>query len=342
MPINPPVRAREFQVLDPCLLGRPVHLLPAFANRLAETLGAAVASPGGRRYWGAWRLAGLSFERAPEDRKLRWLGVNGPYGMAAVAFERALLLGLLEGRYARNAPSSAQRDPHAERVTATEERLAATLAQQLAALLDARVAEGLAATGAEPTPLSPNEASRAAVAPASAPGKTEWVLRIALRAPYGVPAAAATAVAAEGESEGESEGEGERAADDAGMGSAPAAIASASASAPAPASQDGQIWIALDHALMAHVLQGLMDKRAGTRAPRMPGEPLASSLNVKLDGRLVSKEVTLAALFALKVGDVIPVSVGRADVLLGDARLFTAAVAEHKGKLCLTSFEDAE
>jgi flagellar motor switch protein FliM len=34
--------------------------------------------------------------------------------------------------------------------------------------------------------------------------------------------------------------------------------------------------------------------------------------------------------------------VGRADVLLDEARLFTAAVAEHKGKLCLTSFEDAE
>jgi hypothetical protein len=48
------------------------------------------------------------------------------------------------------------------------------------------------------------------------------------------------------------------------------------------------------------------------------------------------------ALFDLKVGDVIPVDVGRADVLLDEARLFTAAVAEHKGKLCLTSFEDAE
>ena len=93
---------------------------------------------------------------------------------------------------------------------------------------------------------------------------------------------------------------------------------------------------------MAHVLQGLMADKPGGRGPRMPGEPLASTLNVRLDGRLVSKEVTLAALFALKVGDVIPVSVGRADVLLDDARLFTAAVAEHKGKLCLTSFEDAE
>jgi flagellar motor switch protein FliM len=323
MPITSPARAREFQVLDPCLLGRPVHLLPAFANRLAETLGAAVASPGGRRYWGAWRLAGLSFERAPDAAGLRWLGVNGPYGMAAVAFERALLLGLLEGRYARNAPAAAQRDPHAERVTATEERLAATLAQQLAALLDARVADGLAAAGAEPTPLSPNEASRTAVAPASAPGKTEWVLRIVLRAPYGAPAAAVV----------ESDADGVAPAADA---------AAAPVGATAPASQDGQIWIALDHALMAHVLQGLMDKRTGARASRKSSEPLASGLNVRLDGRLVSKEVTLAALFALKVGDVIPVSVGRADVLLDDARLFTAAVAEHKGKLCLTSFEDAE
>ena len=71
-------------------------------------------------------------------------------------------------------------------------------------------------------------------------------------------------------------------------------------------------------------------------------EPLASGLSVKLEGRLASKEMTLEALFALKVGDIIPVSVGRADVLLDESRLFTANVAEHKGKLCLTSFEDAE
>jgi len=304
MSINPPVGVREFQVLDPCLLGRPVHLLPAFADRLAETLGAAVASPTGRRYWGAWRLASLSFERAPDARGLRWLGVNGPYGMAAVAFERGLLLGLLEGRYARNALAPVERDPGAERVTATEERLAATLAQQLAGLLDLRVAEGLAAAGAEATPLPGAGVGRAAVAAASAPGKAEWVLRAVLRAPYGAPATAASPAVA--------------------------------------AAQGGHIWIALDHALMAHVLQGLMAGKPGRRGARMPGEPLASHLHVKLEGRLVSKEVTLAALFGLKVGDVIPVALGRADVLLDDARLFTAAVAEHKGKLCLTSFEDVE
>jgi flagellar motor switch protein FliM len=291
MPINSTDRSRDFQVLDPCLLGRPVHLLPTFAARLSEALGSAMASPAGRRYWGAFRLASLAFERAPEQAGLRWLGVSGPYGLAAVAFERTLLLGLLHGRYARNSPAQGQRDPATERVTATEERLAATLTQQLAALLDARVAESLAG-GAEAAAQPAAAAAPGAPAPAAPPGKSGWVIRAQLRAPH-----------------------------DAG---------------------EGSFWIALDQHLMSQVLQGLMAEKGTTRPARGPAEPLAASLQVKLDGRLVTKEITLGALFELKVGDVIPVSVGRADVLLDQARLFTAAVAEHKGKLCLTSFEDAE
>ena len=69
---------------------------------------------------------------------------------------------------------------------------------------------------------------------------------------------------------------------------------------------------------------------------------LGTALHVTLDGRLVSKEITLEALFALKLGDIIPVTVGRADVLLAESRLFTAAVTEHNGTLCLTSFEDSD
>ncbi|WP_313172337.1 FliM/FliN family flagellar motor C-terminal domain-containing protein [Massilia oculi] len=306
MSINQPDRVRDFQVLDPCLLGRPVHLLPSFAARLAEALGAAMASPGGRRYWGAFRLESLAFERAPDDRSLRWLGVNGPYGLAAVAFERGLLLGLLEGRYARRTqgPNAApQRDPGLERVTATEERLGATLAQQVAALLDEMVAEGLLAAGAAVAAAPQQAKAGASIVPAGAPGKAGWVIRAVLRAQYG-----------------------RRDTDD-----------------PSLAAPEGQLWISPDHGLMAHVLQGLMAERNGMRGTvRMAREPLATHLQVKLEGRLVSKEVTLATLFGLKVGDVIPVSVGRADVLLDDSRLFTAAVAEHKGKLCLTSFEDAE
>lgn len=314
MSINQLDRAREFQVLDPCLLGRPVHLLPGFAARLAEAFASVMTSPGARRYWGAYRLEKLEFAPPPDDPGLRWLGVDGPYGLAAVSFERNLLLGLLEGRYARRTTASGaavQRDPALERVTSTEERLAATLTQQLTKLLDDAVAEALAASGASGLPqvtLGAKMAAAAApVTPASAPGKAAWVLRAVLRAQYG-----------------------RRETDDASQ-----------------ATPDGQLWISLDHALMGHVLQGLIGERHKVRHKRHGGvrmhrEPLATRLEVKLEGRLVSKEVTLAALFGLKVGDVIPVSVGRADVLLDESRLFTAAVAEHKGKLCLTSFEDAE
>jgi flagellar motor switch protein FliM len=306
MPINQLDRRRDHQVLDPCLLGRPVHLLPAFAAGLAEAIGAEMASPGGRRHWGAYRLEHLAFERAPEQPGLRWLGVSGPYGIAAIAFERNLLLGLLEGRYASRQPTTSaavQQSPALERVTATEERLGVTLAQQLASQLDARVADGLARLDGAPAPVKAG--AGAAIVPAGAPGKTGWVLRAVLRAQYG-----------------------RRDTDE-----------------PTQAAPEGQIWIGLDHALMACVLQAIKADRGAVRTAggaRMPGEPLATRLEVKLDGCLVSKEITLATLFGLQVGDVIPVALGRADVVLDNSRLFTAAVAEHKGKLCLTSFEDAE
>lgn len=306
MPINQLDRRRDHQVLDPCLLGRPVHLLPAFAAGLAEAIGAEMASPGGRRHWGTYRLEHLAFERAPEQAGLRWLGVSGPYGVASIAFERTLLLGLLEGRYASRQPTTSaavQQNPALERVTATEERLAVTLAQQLASQLDARVADGLARL--DDAPALVKAGTGAAIVPAGAPGKTGWVLRAVLRAQYG-----------------------RRETDE-----------------PTQAAPEGQIWIGLDHALMACVLQGIKADRGAVRAAggaRMPGEPLATRLEVKLDGCLVSKEITLATLFGLQVGDVIPVALGRADVVLDNSRLFTAAVAEHKGKLCLTSFEDAE
>ena len=287
-------RAADYQVLDPSLLGRPVHLLPKFARRFADALGTAMAAPGGRRYWGAWRLGHLAFEPAPDEDGLRWLAVSGPLGAAAVAFERNLLLGLLEGRYGRKKGSAAPapaRDPALERVTSTEERLAATLAAQLVEHLYARVLEGLQGAGVDDAPAAVTMNALDAPAPAAAPGKAGWVIRLQLQ--------------------------------------------------PAPGEAASQAWIALDQALMAQVLQGLKEERSSVRAQRA-SEPLATGLAVKLEGRLASKEMLLETLFALKVGDIIPVSVGRADVLLDESRLFTANVAEHKGKLCLTSFEDAE
>ncbi|MFC4930515.1 hypothetical protein [Massilia sp. GCM10023247] len=276
------------QVLDPSLLGRPVHLLPAFAAALGGDLAAMLATPAGRRYWGGLALGRVEFARAPEGGALRWLDAAGAQGAAAVAFERALLVGLLEARYSKG-QTRLVRDPQGERITATEERLASTLTQQLSDLLATRVRLAAAAAGIE---AAPGEAGSGTVAPAAgaAPGKNAWALSITLREPQG--------------------------------------------------GGEARCFIAPDARLMGLILQALQPERP-QRAQRS-AEPLGANLKVKLEGRLVSHEMTLEALFGLKLGDVIPVTVGRADVLLDEARLFTAAVAEHKGKLCLTSFEDAE
>jgi flagellar motor switch protein FliM len=271
-------------VLDPTLLGRPVHLLPQFAARLGEALTAAMRLPARRRYWDAFDLELVEFTRPPEATGLRWLSVASPQGAATVAFERPLLLALLDWRYGRKLRAAAGREA-SERVTATEERLAVVLTQQLAEVVAARVLAGLQEAGvaAEAGPIGTPGA-------ASIPAAGTWTIRLVLCGQ-----------------------DGER----------------------------GQAWLALDAALIANILRGLVPVHR-VRPARLAAEPLAARLQVKLDGRLVSKEVSLAALFGLQVGDVIPISVGRADVLLDDNRLFTAAVAEHKGKLCLTSFEDAE
>ena len=284
MPISTPDTASQHQVLDPCLLGRPVHLLPQFAARLEDDLDTAMQGTA-RRYWAGWRLDSVEFGRVPQENNVRWMAVLGALGTVAVAFERGLLLTLLERRYGGRSAGATTRDPQTERVTATEERLGVVLTQQMVDLLYARVAASVAMD------VAPHPVPAHAVVPSAMPGESNWALRVQVRSNN---------------------------------------------------DHTGQFWIAPDQQLMAAILGTLRPENARQAATRGPAEPLATRLQVKLDGRLVSKEITLGALFDLQVGDVIPVNVGRADVLLDEARLFTAAVAEHKGKLCLTSFEDAE
>lgn len=284
MPIATPDSTSQHQVLDLCLLGRPVHLLPQFAVRLQDDLDAAMQGPA-RRYWGGWRLDTVEFGRVPQDANLRWMAATGALGTVSVAFERGLLLTLLERRYGGRSAGATPRDPGSERVTATEERLVVVLTQQMVDLLYARVAASVAMD------VAPQPVPAGAVAAATMPGKSAWTVCVTVRDANGAT---------------------------------------------------GRCWMAPDQGLMSEILGSLRPEQPRTHAVRGPAEPLSSKLQVKLDGQLVSKEITLGALFDLKVGDVIPVNVGRANVLLDDARLFTAAVAEHKGKLCLTSFEDAE
>jgi flagellar motor switch protein FliM len=280
------------QVLDPTLLGRPVHLLPTFAAQLRDDLAQALRLPGNRRNWGPLRVDGAVFVRAAAAvRDERWLRCAAAGGMLGFRLERGLLLAVLNHRYGQNTTATAAHGEAAgqapaakvmpPRVTATEERLALALGQQLAAVLARRIGHNLGTAGE----------GAVSAAPGAAPAAGSWLLQVTMADGQGVCA--------------------------------------------------GQFWFALDQPLMSAVLRGLLPARHSVPAPPSV-RPLSSRLQVSLSGRLVSKEVLLGSLFDLRLGDIIPISFNRTDVLLDHSRLFTAAVTEHKGKLCLTAFEDAD
>jgi flagellar motor switch protein FliM len=106
----------------------------------------------------------------------------------------------------------------------------------------------------------------------------------------------------------------------------------------------GTVSFRLDDRWIARLLRGLAPTRdAGKTQKREANtQPLTSRLQLTLAARLLEKEIALGTFLDLNVGDVIPIMLAGTDVLIGDSRLFTASVAEHKGKLCLTSFQDVE
>jgi flagellar motor switch protein FliM len=270
------------QVLDPSLLGRPVHRLPQFAAQLRDDLVAQLRLPASRRYWGGSELEQVGFSQLTgNEARMRWQHFAAGGGVIGFAIERRILLAALDQRYGATKAAEPAVDESQVRVTATEERLSVALGQQLAAVVASRIAVNL---GGQPVdgPLP--------VVAGSQPGKGAWIVTMNMRA-------------------------GDTA---------------------------GKVLFALDKDLISEVLRALAPAREARAKVHKPAPPLAQRLQVSLNGRLVSKEVTLGALFDLRIGDVIPISLHRADVMLEDSRLYTAAVTEHQGKLCLTSFEDIE
>ncbi|MFZ4877849.1 FliM/FliN family flagellar motor switch protein [Janthinobacterium sp. Mn2066] len=281
------------QVLDSCLLGRPVHLLHVFGAQLRDDLAAALRQPMSRRYWGSFQIDAVTLSRVEqEDSSNRWLSFASSAGQAGFSLERQILLSVLNYRYGSGGSAGAKSplpDPALVRVTATEERLAVVLGQQLVGSLFGRISKNLHAVGKAGGEAAGDSTAHSGVHPA----RGSWIVTVSV--------------------------------------------------SDVDAGQTGSFWFSLDKRLMADVLRGLLPERAqAKKALRGSVRPLASRLQVTLEGRLVSKQVQLGALFDLRVGDVIPVSLSRTDVMLDDSRLFTAAVSEHKGKLCLTSFEDVE
>ncbi len=106
----------------------------------------------------------------------------------------------------------------------------------------------------------------------------------------------------------------------------------------------GALWFLLDAACIERLLSGLSSSRTRAASPKAPVSdlPLPGGLQFTLTARLLDTEIPLGLLLDSSIGDVIPVSLRGADVLIGGSRLFTASVAENRGKLCLTSFVDVE
>lgn len=105
---------------------------------------------------------------------------------------------------------------------------------------------------------------------------------------------------------------------------------------------EGSLQILLDESWISRLLEGLAPLREKTVEPSVHVAPLEKRLQLRIVARLLEKEISLGELEDLKIGSVIPVSLGATDVLIDDSRLFTATVAEHNGKLCLTSFQDTD
>lgn len=102
---------------------------------------------------------------------------------------------------------------------------------------------------------------------------------------------------------------------------------------------DGTLWFALDDAWLSRLLASVSQRRKRESGSKPASVPLASQLQITLTTRLLTMEMSLGEILDTRVGDVIPVSIGPAEVLVDESPFFTASVAEHNGKLWLTSFE---
>jgi flagellar motor switch protein FliM len=146
---NPP---SPDQVLDPRLLGRPVHLLPLFSARLQDDLDELFRAGMNRRYRASFKVGEVTMECAREAAHAgRWLRFSSEVGTLGFALERSVLLAALHYRYGNRdstAPAATMTQSPV-RETATEERLATMLGLQLVTALASRIDAALGAPAPE-------------------------------------------------------------------------------------------------------------------------------------------------------------------------------------------------
>lgn len=102
-----------------------------------------------------------------------------------------------------------------------------------------------------------------------------------------------------------------------------------------------QVLLAFEGHAMDGVLRTLAAANRSTRTETSP-VPLSRRLHLTLKAQLLERQMTLHEVLQLRQGALIPVHLGQASVQADGNTLFQAQVAEHQGKLCLTSFQDME
>jgi flagellar motor switch protein FliM len=101
------------------------------------------------------------------------------------------------------------------------------------------------------------------------------------------------------------------------------------------------LQLCLDDTWMAHLLDQVGQGRTLTREhTTTPATPLAQRLKLRMVARLLQQRMPLGQVLDLRVGSVLPIPQPATVVLVKDSPLFTANVAEHKGRLWLTGFQD--
>lgn len=276
------------RVLDPRTLGRPMHLLGAFAERFGADVSELLRQGLNRRYAIGLQVEAASMrQRAQNEDPVRWNVYAGPAGRIGMAVPRALVLRLLLCRYGGAAEAPVEPDTVA--ITASEERLSNKLGQQLALALAHRIDAGLPPAGVAAEPASPDAAVPFHSESALPTGL--WQLDLVL----------------------------------------------------AEAGQAARhvLRFSLDDGCMHQLLDRLGRGRSLARdAAAMTALPLSERLKLRLTARLVQQRLPLGAILDLQPGSVLPIPQPTAVVLIKDSPLFSASVAEHKGRLWLTAFQD--
>ncbi|KWH08515.1 hypothetical protein WT59_22040 [Burkholderia territorii] len=298
------------------MLGRPTHLLDAFGATLGQSLAQFFETHVGRLRGTALNVRNVSIEtRAADMRALPWRRRLIGGATIAIHLERALLLTLLELRYG----------PPAAPAVAPRENDAATTDET--SLADAPVTE-------PPTAAAP---AGSASPPTVAVSETSTERRLAQKLATDLAETMAACIVPL------STLDDAKASVDTDTHPHPLELFVSCEIEDSARGAVGMIGFALDavwqQRLFAH-LKSTMSRGAGIARN---GTPLASQLRIRLTAQLMETEVPFGDLLRLRPGSILPVRLhAAARVLASGTQVFSATIAEHDGKLCLTSFDYVE